>query len=171
MATPNVGKVAVSLVVSLTLSLTAALTALAQDAPPSIDFSFGSSSKPPSLGSAQTNTQTQSPPSLGSPASNSQSSKPPSLEYVPSSSNTPNPTPGSSSTPASTPASNPTSTPAATPTTTTKPVALESEAIQNARPVAPSRKTNLPKTGPELALVLIPTLAASRLYKIYRKRK
>jgi len=169
MHTSGVGKLASLVLIASAVTLMGATAALAQDAPPSINFSFGdSSTPPPSLGSAQTNSSSSKPPSLGTPSSNTQDSKPPSLEYIPATntqSTSTNSTTSSNATPTTSPQ---------TSTTQNTPSALEPTSVPNSRPAAPSytsKRTNLPKTGPELAFLIIPTLATSAAYKFYRKKK
>lgn len=161
MIASNVRKIVSMFVISVVMSVSGAMYAMAADAPPSIDFSFGDdSSAPPSLGAAPAPAQ-EAPPSLSAPTltqetTTKKTDAPPSLNY---------------SIPKDTTTTTTTTTP--TPSNPSKPTYMATtNTYASTYPTAPAKKsTKLPATGPELIFLLAPTLAGSVGYKFYRNKK
>lgn len=124
--------------------------AFAQDAPPSINFSFG-------------DTPTETPPSLNA-IPKTPVTPPPSI-VAPPIVTPPVVTPPVVKPPVVTP---PVTTPVTTPVVTD--YYLGGSSIeQPQRPVAPQKK--MPETGPEMLYMIVPALMGSTGYKLYRRKK
>ena len=143
----------ITLLAGLMLSLSVGvLPALAVDAPPSINFSFG----------------------------DSPSDAPPSLNAVPTPTPTPAPAPVVTPTPTPAPAPVVTPTPTPTPVVPQAPTPVPEPAVtdyalsdvsleQPEHAVAPVKAMS--KTGPEMLYMLVPAFMGSTGYRLYRRKK
>lgn len=143
----------ITLLAGLMLSLVVGvLPALAADAPPSINFSFGDTptDTPPSLNAVPTPTPTPAPTPVVTPTP------------------TPTPTPVVKPTPVVVPTPTPAPTPVPEPAVTD--YALANTSLeQPEHAVAPVKAMS--KTGPEMLYMLIPAFMGSTGYRLYRRKK